>query len=126
MITIFEAAAEGDLDFLKKNVRILTEKNERGWTVLHFAARFGQLPIAQYLKQEAKLDLTVTNGEGKTASEVASFWGYDDIAKLLAPPVVEKEVPQGAYTFPDNYTAVFAGNPLNRQVLRLIKKKKKS
>lgn len=112
---IFEAAASGDVEFLKENARQLGLANERGWTALHFAARFGQLEVAQFIK-ESGLDLNMTNGEGKTASQVAAFWGNDAIAKLLAPTVVEvsKTSETIASPFPENYTAVFAGNPLNR------------
>ena len=82
---------------------------------LHFAARFGQLETAKVIKESGG-DLNITNGEGKTASEVASFWGNDEIAKLLAPAKVESatEAVATSSPYPDNYTAVFAGNPLNR------------
>jgi NAD+ diphosphatase len=113
----FEAAAAGDLDYLKKNIKLIREKNERGWTALHFAARFGQLESAKFLKENGA-DLTVTNGEGKTASQVAAFWGNDAIAQLLAvaaAPTADTAVVGGS-PFPENYSAVFAGNPLNRQV----------
>ncbi|EPB86877.1 hypothetical protein HMPREF1544_06303 [Mucor circinelloides 1006PhL] len=116
--TIFEAAAEGNLDYLKKNTKLVNDKNERGWTPLHFAARFGQLEVAKFLKDN-KADLSIVNGEGKTAAQVASFWGNDEIAKLLT--VAAAPVPTSSAhglasgsPFPDNYTAVFAGNPLNR------------
>lgn len=116
--TIFEAAAEGNLDYLKKNTKLVNDKNERGWTPLHFAARFGQLEVAKLLKDN-KADLSIVNGEGKTAAQVASFWGNDEIAKLLT--VAAAPVPTSSThglasgsPFPDNYTAVFAGNPLNR------------
>ncbi|CEP07912.1 hypothetical protein [Parasitella parasitica] len=116
-VTLFEAAAEGNLDYLKKNVKFANEKNERGWTPLHFAARFGQLEAARFLKDN-KADLSIVNGEGKTAAQVASFWGNDEIAKLLtvaaAPVVTGSAVGAGGSPYPDNYTAVFAGNPLNR------------
>lgn len=111
---VFEAAANGDLDYLKKNSRQTELANERGWTALHFAARFGQLEVAKFIKQTG-FDLSITNGEGKTASQVAAFWGNDEIAKLLAPASKETSVTAATVSpFPDNYTAVFAGNPLNR------------
>lgn len=115
----FEAAATGDIEYLKQHVqKSKNAKNERGWTALHFAARFGQLEAAQLLK-DSGADLTLVNGEGKIASQVATFWGNDAIAKLLAvaPPPPKEEV-TGAVSvgspFPDNYSAVFAGNSLNR------------
>lgn len=113
---LFEAAAAGDLDYLKKNIKQLNDKNDRGWTALHFAARFGQLEVAKFL-QKNHVDLTIANGEGKTASQVATFWGNDEIAKIIAPTVVESNTTAITNSlYPDNYTAVFAGNPLNRQV----------
>lgn len=113
---VFEAAANGDLDYLKKNSRQTELANERGWTALHFAARFGQLEVAKFIKQTG-FDLSITNGEGKTASQVAAFWGNDEIAKLLAPASKETSGTVAPVSpFPDNYTAVFAGNPLNRYV----------
>lgn len=114
--TIFEAAAEGNLDYLKKNAKHINDKNERGWVPLHFAARFGQMETAKFLKDN-KADLSIVNGEGKTAAQVASFWGNDEIAKLLtvaAPVATGSATVTGGSPFPENYTAVFAGNPLNR------------
>lgn len=115
---VFEAAASGDLEFVKKNSRQTELANERGWTALHFAARFGQLEVAKFIKQTG-FDLSITNGEGKTASQVAAFWGNDEIAQLLA-PASKEESPAAVSPFPDNYTAVFAGNPLNRQVGHML------
>lgn len=112
---LFEAAAAGDIDYLLKNKSQINDKNERGWTALHFAARFGQLEAAEFLQKNGA-DLSIANGEGKTANQVATFWGNDQIAKLLTPHVEETTVTQTSALFPDNYTAVFAGNPLNRQL----------
>lgn len=111
---LFEAAASGDVDFLKKNKRQLGLANERGWTALHFAARFGQLQVAQFIKESGG-DLSITNGEGKTASQVAAFWGNDEIAKLLASAVVASKASETSPSpFPEHYSVVFGGNPLNR------------
>jgi NAD+ diphosphatase len=109
--TIFEAAAAGDVEFIQKHIKQLNEKNERGWTPLHFAARFGQKAVSRLLKDNGA-DLSIVNGEGKTAGQVAAFWGNDEIAQLLtiaAPTAAATGSP-----YPENYTAVFAGNPLNR------------
>lgn len=119
MSDIFEAAATGDLKFLEKNVKLFNEKNERGWTPLHFAARFGHLEVAKFLK-EHKVDLTHINNEGKTAGQVAEFWGYDEIAKLISPPTIDTSNTITRSPFPDNYQSIFAGNPLNRQVRNKI------
>ncbi|KAI9249304.1 hypothetical protein BY458DRAFT_445377 [Sporodiniella umbellata] len=104
---IFEAAASGDLEYLKKNINSLNDKNERGWTPLHFSARFGQREVAQFLK-ESKVNLSEMNSEGKTASELATLWGNDAVAKILH---IEDTRPS---VFPDNHVSVFGGNPLNR------------
>ncbi|KAI8991537.1 hypothetical protein BDF20DRAFT_813157 [Mycotypha africana] len=114
---IFEAAASGDLEYIKKNIKSIHNKNERGWTPLHFAARFGQLEVAQLLKQN-KADLTIETDDGKTASQLATLWGQEPIAQLLSVPAtsltsVEDKAPT-TFPFPDNYVAVFSGNPLNR------------
>lgn len=110
--TIFEAAAAGDCEFVQKHIKQLNEKNERGWTPLHFAARFGQKQVAQLLKEKGA-DLTILNGEGKMAGQVAAFWGNDEISQLLTvAPVTAPSTTRSP--FPDNYKAVFAGNPLNR------------
>lgn len=105
----FEAAASGDLEYLKNNLKNINDKNERGWTPLHFSARFGQQEIAQFLK-ENNVKLSETNSEGKTASELAAFWGNEVIAKLL------QAESSTASLFTDTHVSVFAGNPLNRQV----------
>ncbi|EIE90650.1 hypothetical protein RO3G_15361 [Rhizopus delemar RA 99-880] len=105
---VFEAAASGDLDYLKSNVKNLNDKNERGWTPLHFAARFGQLETVEFLKKN-KVNLSEVNSEGKTAHQLATLWGNEEIAKLL-----QEESAPTANPFSNNHTAVFAGSPLNR------------
>lgn len=112
---VFEAAAAGDVKFLEKNIKLLNERNERGWTPLHFAARFGQMQVVTFLK-EHYVNLTHVNNEGKTASQVATFWGNDEIAKLLTTEKPDTTIVTSTSPYPDNYTAIFAGNPLNRQV----------
>lgn len=112
---LFEAAASGDLEYIKQNIKLVNEKNERGWTPLHFAARFGQKEIAMFLKDN-NADLTILNNEGKTAGQLALFWGNDEIAKVLTveqPKEAQQQLIKGS-PFPDNYETMFAGNPLNR------------
>lgn len=112
---LFEAAAAGDLELLKKNPQGLTEKNERGWTLLHFAARYGQLPIVEYLLTTS-CDLSAVNVEGKTAEEVAVFWGFDKIAQLIRVAKAGNTGNREGHDarFPPNRTNFFAGSPLNR------------
>ncbi|KAI9278208.1 hypothetical protein BDA99DRAFT_544685 [Phascolomyces articulosus] len=115
---IFEAAASGDLDFLQKNNGNVAIKNDRGWTALHFAARYGQMQVVEYLMKQPGCDLLATNSEGKTASQMAEFWGFDDIAKRLAPPTEETKEDQVVISkgspYPPNRNNFFAGSPLNR------------
>ncbi|GJJ75870.1 NAD+ diphosphatase [Entomortierella parvispora] len=73
---IFEAAASGNLDYIKSLGRIhLEAKNDRGWTPLMFAARYGHSTVVEYLLAEAKVDPMVTNKDNKTAADLAEFWG---------------------------------------------------
>lgn len=62
--SIFEAAAAGDIQYLKSHSSELSAKNNRGWTALHFAARYGQLDVVTYLVEQ-KVPTDVTNSEGK-------------------------------------------------------------
>ncbi|KAG0324592.1 Peroxisomal NADH pyrophosphatase nudt12 [Dissophora globulifera] len=85
---VFEAAASGDLDTIKTLGRIhLEAKNDRGWTPLMFAARYGHPDVVEYLLSEAKVDPTVISKDGKTAAELAEFWGSNVVAVFdrLAP-----------------------------------------
>lgn len=106
-LPIYEAVVSGNLDYFKQNNSKVNEKNERGWTPLHFAARFGQLEIAQFLKDNHADVSSITN-DGKTPSDIAKLWGNQDLDALLAVAKTNDS------PFPDNYNAVFAGNPLNR------------
>ncbi|KAF9194832.1 NADH pyrophosphatase [Haplosporangium sp. Z 767] len=73
---VFEAAAAGDLAHIKSFGRIhLEAKNDRGWTPLMFAARYGHAALVEYLLAEAKVDPSTVNKDGKTAAELADFWG---------------------------------------------------
>ncbi|KAI9028334.1 hypothetical protein CLU79DRAFT_696797 [Phycomyces nitens] len=120
----FEAAAEGDMDFLKKHTEYYREKNERGWTGLHFAARYGQLEAATFLSSQTGCDILAANNEGKTAADVAEFWGYDKVAKALRPTTThvsdEQELKEASHSntlapsFPQNINNFFTGSFLNR------------
>ncbi|KAF9926651.1 NADH pyrophosphatase [Linnemannia zychae] len=73
---VFEAAASGQLDAIKSLGRIhLEAKNDRGWTPLMFAARYGHADIVEFLLSSAKVDATTVNKDGKSAAELADFWG---------------------------------------------------
>ncbi|CAO3601216.1 unnamed protein product [Absidia cylindrospora] len=119
--SLLEAAATGDLDSIKSQTKALKDRNERGWTALHFAARYGQLEVATYLRDQAPDLLTVVNNEGKTPAQLAQFWGYDQVAQLLTPTTKEeKQQPAVSVSGPValahqvNHVNFFAGSPLNR------------
>ncbi|KAI8080064.1 NUDIX hydrolase domain-like protein [Halteromyces radiatus] len=118
MTNIFEAAASGDLDYIKNQPQAtLKSRNDRGWTVLHFAARYGQLDIATYLRDNHGELLTVVNGDGKTPAQLAQFWGYDQVAQLLSPPQQEQQQSKeqlSSLSKQVNHVNFFAGSPLNR------------
>ncbi|CAO3683016.1 unnamed protein product [Umbelopsis ramanniana] len=115
--SVFEAAAAGDIDYLKSHTSELSTKNDRGWTPLHFAARYGQLDVVTYLVEQ-KVPTEITNSEGKTAHALAEFWGFDTVAKLLVPAQdptsANKDAPTQRHVFVPNTINYFAGSPLNR------------
>ncbi|KAI1316153.1 NADH pyrophosphatase [Mortierella claussenii] len=81
---VFEAAASGDLEAIKGLGRIhLEAKNDRGWTPLMFAARYGHVGVVEYLLSEAKVDSSITNKDGKTAAELAEFWGSTEAVAVF-------------------------------------------
>lgn len=116
--SLLEAAATGDLDYIKSNTKALKDKNERGWTALHFAARYGQLAVATFLRDSVPELLEMENNEGKTPSQLAQFWGYDQVAELLTPttPASDASETEAVVAKQVNHVNFFAGSPLNRQV----------
>ncbi|KAF9575850.1 Peroxisomal NADH pyrophosphatase nudt12 [Mortierella alpina] len=81
---VFEAAASGNLGSLKSLGRIhLEAKNDRGWTPLMFAARYGHVSIIEYLLGEIKVDAAAVNKDGKTAAELADFWGATEAVEVF-------------------------------------------
>ncbi|KAF9408551.1 NADH pyrophosphatase, partial [Podila epigama] len=94
-IDIFEAAAAGNLDSIKSFDRVQLEaKNDRGWTPLMFAARFGHASVLEYLLSEAKVDPNIVNKDGKTATDLAELWGAAEATAVLdqlAPSLSKKK-----------------------------------
>ncbi|KAG0163633.1 Peroxisomal NADH pyrophosphatase nudt12 [Apophysomyces sp. BC1015] len=108
---VFEAAAEGDVAYLKRYSQNLDEKNERGWTVLHFAARYGQVEATEYLTQHNMCELTAVNAEGKTALQLAQFWGWKQVVEILQ----HAAEPKGKNSpYLPKRPHFFAESPLNR------------
>ncbi|KFH68025.1 hypothetical protein MVEG_06755 [Podila verticillata NRRL 6337] len=83
-IDVFEAAAAGNLESIKTLGRVhLEAKNDRGWTPLMFAARFGHAGVLEYLLSEAKVDPNAINKDGKTAADLAELWGAAEAVEVL-------------------------------------------
>ncbi|KAG0053966.1 NADH pyrophosphatase [Gryganskiella cystojenkinii] len=102
---IFEAAASGNLDHIKTLGRIhLEAKNERGWTPLMFAARYGHTAVVEYLLADVKVDPMVQNQDKKTAADLAEFWGSTE-----ALSVFDRLAPKSRTTV----TITSSGSPFN-------------
>ncbi|RUS20264.1 NUDIX hydrolase domain-like protein, partial [Endogone sp. FLAS-F59071] len=120
---VHEAAAQGDVTFLSSNRQLLNLQNDRGWTPLHFAARYGQTETVRFLVAE-KVDTKLVNSEGKTAAKVARFWGFEEVAKILDAEQESSVTTPGTQEvatatinrgrFSENYQNFFAGGKLNR------------
>ncbi|OZJ03050.1 hypothetical protein BZG36_03707 [Bifiguratus adelaidae] len=113
-----EAAAGGDVAALKTHTDLVAQ-NERGWTPLHFAARYGQKDAVKYLLEQ-KVPTNTLNSEGKTAGQVAAFWGHEDVARVLGGGDVERSgsANEQKQLFPVHNNH-FAGSPLNSDQIRL-------
>ncbi|KAM5299356.1 NAD-capped RNA hydrolase NUDT12 isoform 3-T3 [Ctenodactylus gundi] len=87
---IFEfhsSAAEGNIaklmGILSHSPSLLNETSENGWTALMYAARNGHPDVVQFLLEKG-CDRSVVNKSKQTALDIAVFWGYKNIANLLA------------------------------------------
>ncbi|KAF9172844.1 Peroxisomal NADH pyrophosphatase nudt12 [Mortierella sp. AD011] len=110
---IFEAAASGDLDTIKSLGRIhLEAKNDRGWTPLMFAARYGHVNVVEYLLEVVKVNTEVLSKDGKTAAELAEFWGSTEVVAVfdrLAPNKKKVQHSVGSPFAPNPMTAAAIG-----------------
>ena len=94
--SVLIAVSSGDEDMVKAAMRqqppilITHAKDERGRTLLHLAARYGQLslvlPLCRYI------DVNAQDNEGKTALHYAYYHGYERVVKvLLFHPLVQPD-----------------------------------
>ena len=95
--SVLIAVSSGDEDMVKAAMRqqppilITHAKDERGRTLLHLAARYGQLslilPLCRYI------DVNAQDSEGKTALHFAYYYGYERVVKvLLFHPLVQPDI----------------------------------
>ena len=71
-----EAAARGDLEFLRQahlngQTKLLSAPDSNSWTILHEAARGGHLDVVKYLVCDLGLDVTMRTNQGLTALHLA-------------------------------------------------------
>ncbi|KAM6473192.1 NAD-capped RNA hydrolase NUDT12 isoform 2-T7 [Liasis olivaceus] len=62
---------------------LINEAATNGWTALMYATRNGHFEIVQVLLEKG-CDRSRTNTSNQTALDIARFWGYKNIANLLA------------------------------------------
>ena len=94
--SILIAVSSGDEEMVRAAMRqsppilITQAKDERGRTLLHLAARYGQLPLILPLCRY--LDVNAQDSDGKTPLHLAFYHGYDRIVKvLLFHPLIEAD-----------------------------------
>ncbi|KXS20473.1 hypothetical protein M427DRAFT_376257 [Gonapodya prolifera JEL478] len=81
---LFQACADGNVDAVRKFLpQMVNQANDRGWTPLHFAARFGHVAVAKELLA-AGAKPTSADKDGRTPLELASFWGHSQIVELFS------------------------------------------
>lgn len=83
--SVHEAAASGDVDFLRANIAdddILLQKTPNGSNILHIAAEFKQKNLFENIPNQSPL-FWDTNKKGNTPLHVTARVGCDDIVKLL-------------------------------------------
>ncbi|CAI5787189.1 peroxisomal NADH pyrophosphatase NUDT12, partial [Podarcis lilfordi] len=80
-------AAVGDktrlATLLSHSPSLINETGKNGWTALMYATRNGHFETVQALLEKG-CDKSMTNASNQTALDIAKFWGYKNIANLLA------------------------------------------
>ncbi|KAJ3085298.1 Peroxisomal NADH pyrophosphatase nudt12 [Quaeritorhiza haematococci] len=93
MTSLHDLCAAGDLQAIKTllststtnsstNPHPFNTPNPRGWTPLHFAARFNHREVVKLLLERGA-DPQLRNDEGRTPGELAVRWGSGDVLGLL-------------------------------------------
>ncbi|TGL79131.1 ankyrin repeat domain-containing protein [Leptospira yasudae] len=125
---LFEAAALGDLEEVKKIVSSSADSinsfSKDGWSALHLAAYFGHLDVAKFLiSSGADLGLTSKSklSFGNTALHSAVATGKKAIVELL----LEKGADANALQNPGSITPlhVAASRPGSLEIIQLLLKK---
>uniref|UniRef100_A0A670J281 NAD-capped RNA hydrolase NUDT12 n=2 Tax=Podarcis muralis TaxID=64176 RepID=A0A670J281_PODMU len=68
---------------LSHSPSLINETGKNGWTALMYATRNGHFETVQALLEKG-CDKSMTNASNQTALDIAKFWGYKNIANLLA------------------------------------------
>ncbi|KAG5280477.1 hypothetical protein AALO_G00060470 [Alosa alosa] len=82
-----DSAGRGDLERVTSMISnsnfLINKSGENGWTALMFAARNGHFEVVKALLAKG-CDASPVNRSGKTAYDIARFWGHKHIAMLLS------------------------------------------
>uniref|UniRef100_A0A6P7G6D4 LOW QUALITY PROTEIN: uncharacterized protein LOC114334562 n=1 Tax=Diabrotica virgifera virgifera TaxID=50390 RepID=A0A6P7G6D4_DIAVI len=71
------------LKYLKANGASISISNKKKRTFVHKAARCGNLEVLQYLIEDCKMDVNVSDVDGNLPTHMAAEFGYDEIMKYL-------------------------------------------
>lgn len=74
-------------------------RNERGNTLLHSAARLGDISLVEKLLDKGAKALCF-NAEGESPREMAAIWGNDTAAKIIKKRLDEEQLTRGNETIP--------------------------
>uniref|UniRef100_A0A2H6MZD4 NAD-capped RNA hydrolase NUDT12 n=1 Tax=Micrurus carvalhoi TaxID=3147026 RepID=A0A2H6MZD4_9SAUR len=84
---LHQLAADGNkarlTALLGRSPSLINETARNGWTALMYATRNGHFDVVQVLLDKG-CDRFRTNTSNQTALDIARFWGYKNIANLLA------------------------------------------
>ncbi len=102
-LTIFEAAAAGDVTAVRLRLESgaeIEDRSDDGYTALHFAAYFGRLEVARFLLERAADPNAVAQNKSRVTPLHSAVAGRhrDLAALLLALGASPNAVQQGGYT----------------------------